>query len=110
MHLVETMTYAGDVPWHGLGQKLSDDARFDVATAIRMAGLDWNVSKVAIRTVDGEDVPEQFAVRRSSDRKIMGVVGDRYETMQNEDAFAWFQPFLDTKEVTLESAGALLNH
>jgi hypothetical protein len=23
-HAVETMAYAGDVPWHGLGQKVDD--------------------------------------------------------------------------------------
>jgi len=24
-HMVETMAYAGEVPWHGLGEKVSND-------------------------------------------------------------------------------------
>ena len=30
MHLVETMAYAGELPWHGLGRKLPANESIDV--------------------------------------------------------------------------------
>ena len=43
-HLVETMAYAGEVPWHGLGVPVSNDL-----TPVQMmekAGVDWRVQEV----------------------------------------------------------------
>ena len=43
-HMVETMAYAGEVPWHGLGVPVSNDL-----TPVQMmekAGLDWKVQEV----------------------------------------------------------------
>ena len=38
---------------------------------------------------------------------MLGVVGPRYAPLQNKDAFAWFQPFLDAREAALHTAGSL---
>jgi len=38
---------------------------------------------------------------------VLGIVGPEYTPLQNKEAFAWFQPFLDTADVTLETAGSL---
>jgi hypothetical protein len=43
-HLVESMAYAGEVPWHGLGIKVLDD--LTPAQMLEKAGLDWTVDKV----------------------------------------------------------------
>ena len=43
-HMVETMAYAGELPWHGLGTKVSNDISVDEMMV--EAGLDWNVVKV----------------------------------------------------------------
>ena len=40
---VETMAYAGEVPWHGLGVPVSND--LTPAQMMQKAGLDWTVSK-----------------------------------------------------------------
>jgi phage/plasmid-like protein (TIGR03299 family) len=61
-------------------------------------------------TEDGNtllNVPERFAVCRQKDNAILGIVGQDYTPLQNEEAFAWFQPFLDNADVTLETAGSL---
>lgn len=42
-HLVETMAYAGEVPWHGLGVKVDDN--LSPHEMMKAAGLDWTVSK-----------------------------------------------------------------
>ena len=41
---VESMAYAGEVPWHGLGTKVSDD--LSPNQIMVKAGLDWQVNKV----------------------------------------------------------------
>jgi len=50
---------------------------------------------------------DQYAVCRTSDNAFLGIVGHDYVPLQNEDALNWFQPFLDTGEATLETAGSL---
>ena len=36
---VETMAYAGEVPWHGLGTKVPHDLSTD--EMLKKSGLDW---------------------------------------------------------------------
>ena len=43
---VETMAYAGEVPWHGLGTKVSNDISID--DMLRESGLNWNVELVPV--------------------------------------------------------------
>ena len=43
-HMVETMAYAGELPWHGLGVKVKDDISVD--DMLVEAGLDWRVAKI----------------------------------------------------------------
>jgi phage/plasmid-like protein (TIGR03299 family) len=99
-----------DKPWHGLGVELS--APPTVAEAIKAAGLDWTASKQPVYTQTPAQpqltvVPDCYAVVRSSDGAILGHVGDRYTIVQNAEAFAPFQPMLDSGAVTLETAGSL---
>jgi len=74
------------------------------------AGLDWSVDLRRLYTEDGHtllNVLERYAVCRQKDNAILGIVGQDYTPLQNEEAFAWFQPFLDSADVTLETAGSL---
>ena len=41
---VETMAYAGEVPWHGLGTKVPNDLSTD--DFLKEAQLDWQVQKI----------------------------------------------------------------
>ena len=45
-HEVETMAYANEVPWHGLGVQVSDN--LTPAQMLEAAGLDWKVEKKAL--------------------------------------------------------------
>lgn len=100
------MFYCGDVPWHGLGTKLNNPPT--VEDAIHLAGLDWAVERRALVLKDDTavEVPAVANVR-SSDQKVLGVVGKNYRPFQNIEAFKWFQPFLDSGEVELHTAGSL---
>jgi phage/plasmid-like protein (TIGR03299 family) len=113
MHEVEIrdglaqMFYVGEVPWHGLGTKLEDAPT--VENAIYHAGLDWEVERVQLvmPKVDGNIPVPAYANVRSTDQKVLGIVGPTYRPLPNRDAFQWFQKFVDSNEVTLETAGSL---
>src|SRR5262245_32565443 len=64
-------------------------------------------SRVPLVTADTRATVTHRAVRRTSDARVLGVVGPRYAPLQNRDAFAWFQPFLDAREAALHTAGSL---
>jgi len=89
-----------------------------VSEAIVEAGLDWKVTKEPLFTKEGVDetvgapmlrqATGHHALVRSSDRRILGVAGDRYQPLQNIEAFEFFNPFLEKNVATLETAGSLM--
>ena len=42
-HMVETMAYAGEVPWHGLGVQVEEN--LTPQEMLEVAGLNWQVEK-----------------------------------------------------------------
>lgn len=103
-HLVETMAYTNEVPWHGLGTRI--DKAPTVDKMIKLAGLDWTVDRQPM-FVDGVEVPGFAALQRSSDKKILDVVGSHYKPVQNADAFKFFTEFVEAGGATMETAGSL---
>lgn len=101
---VETMFSVREKPWHGLGTVVSDAPTS--AEALRLAGLDWTVVQEPIYTEFNEAVEGYRANVRDSDRKILGVVSDRYKVVQNTDAFSFTDELLG-KGVRYETAGSL---
>jgi phage/plasmid-like protein (TIGR03299 family) len=101
------MTYFGQLPWHGLGTALEEADLYDWPSASVKAGLNWEAELVPLVTADNQAKVEHRAVRRKTDDRVLGVVGPRYAVLQNQDAFAWFEPFLEAKEAALHTAGSL---
>jgi phage/plasmid-like protein (TIGR03299 family) len=101
------MAFFGALPWHRLGTALEEADLYDWPSASKKAGLDWEVELVPLVTADTQAQVTHRAVRRTSDARVLGVVGPRYAALQNKDAFAWFQPFLDAREAALHTAGSL---
>jgi len=101
--------FVGEPAWHRLGKVFPEDTVLDIPTAIEAAGLNWSVRLQPLHMVyDGEDMPVPgYATVRDSDRSVLGVVGPTYKPLQNQEAFSWFQPFLDAETATLEAAGSL---
>ena len=79
--LVETMFSVREKPWHGLGTIVKEAPTS--ADAIRLAGLDWTVVQEPIYTNFSKPVEGYRANVRSTDRKVLGVVSDRYKVLQN---------------------------
>jgi len=100
-----SMFYVGETPWHDLGTELDDPP--SIEEAIKLAGLDWNVGLKQLVTQDGQEIVPAYATYRESDNKILGVVGKNYHVLQNSEAFKFFQPLIDSKDVSLETAGSL---
>ena len=101
---VETMFSVREKPWHGLGTIVKEAPTS--ADAIRLAGLDWSVVQETIYTNFNRVVEGYRANVRSSDRKVLGVVSDRYKVVQNVDAFSFTDELLG-KGVRYETAGSL---
>jgi phage/plasmid-like protein (TIGR03299 family) len=111
----DTMLSVGATPWHGLGVVLANPPT--IAEAIKLARLDWRVETSPNFTmVSGDQLPtpSKSIIRVDTDasgiemRSVIASVGPTYEPLQNAAAFAWFQPWLDSGRVTLETAGSLM--
>ena len=95
-HMVETMAYAGELPWHGLGVKVIDDLTQE--QMMQKAGVDWSVEKQDLVTKMGSSVKNKQALVRSSDGSVLDIVGKGWNPVQNADAFNFFDAF-DARDV-----------
>ncbi len=101
---VESMFSVREKPWHGLGTIVMEAP--SSAEALRLAGLDWEVVQEPVCTGYGEPVEGYRANVRSTDRRVLGVVSDRYKVVQNVEAFRFTDELLG-KGVRYETAGSL---
>lgn len=112
-HKVESMAWANEVPWHGLGVQVADT--LTPAQMLKASQCDWTVSKRRIY-MDGKDqhgkaakieVPQEFALVRDSDQSVLSMVGSSYEPVQNETVFEFFKDFCKAGKLKIETAGSL---
>lgn len=101
---VESMFYVRKAPWHGLGTRVMEAP--DSKGALELAGLNWKVLQEPIYTTEGEPICGYKANVRDLDRKVLGVVSDRYKIVQNQEAFAFTDELLG-EGVRYETAGSL---
>lgn len=101
--MVETM-YDRKTPWNGLGTNVTEAA--NSAQALRAAGLDWEVVSQPVYDGNQREIPGYKANVRETDGAILGIVRNRYQVVQNSEAFA-FTDELVGGDVRYETAGAL---
>ena len=101
------MAYAGDTPWHGLGTRVPADLTPE--QMLEAAGLDWEVQKIeAFAKVGGKNVSvNRSALVRSTDNKILDVVSNDWNPVQNQEAFEFFNDFISEGEMEMHTAGSL---
>jgi phage/plasmid-like protein (TIGR03299 family) len=106
-HMVETMAYAGAVPWHGLGKAVPPD--LSPEQMLKAAQLDWTVQKVpAFATIDGNTKSVGVsALVRSSDSRILDVVSNDWNPLQNSEAFEFFHEYCAAGDMEMNTAGSL---
>lgn len=104
--------------WHGLG-KIVDNA-LTSSEAIIEAGLDFTVDKgeVYVKYSDevkerldkkGEVIEKKYGTYRIDTGEVFGIVGSRYEIIQNTSAFDFFDNIVGENQAIFETAGALYN-
>ena len=115
-HMIDTTTgraaiaYAGEAPWHKLGQQLTPGASIDEWT--REAGLAYTVleSPVLDRT-EAASEPETFKGRkvlhRSDTGGALAVVSDSYHVVQPAEVMGFFEKLVQLGGFELETAGVL---
>lgn len=101
---VETMFYVRETPWHGLGTRVMEAP--SSKEALGLAGLDWKVVQEPVYTQAEELIEGYKANVRDTDRKVLGVVTNRYRIIQNEEAFGFTDALLG-EGVRYETAGSL---
>ena len=102
-----SMAYAGDVPWHGLGVKVSNDLTPE--QMLNAAGLDWTVDPVNLfaEVGDRKIATGHRALVRSSDQKVIDVITDDWNPVQNSEAFEFFNDFVAAGDMEMHTAGSL---
>lgn len=106
-HMVETMAYAGEVPWHGLGTNVPAD--LGPIQMMQKAGCDWTVSKQQMYVLDGIPVTGKKALIRDSDNSVLDIVGDDWNPVQNDEAFEFFHEYCMAGDMEMHTAGSLDN-
>lgn len=107
-HGIETMAFAGETPWHGLGNKVVGSITVD--EMLVAAGLDWGVVKRPLFVEAGDEkimIPNKMALMRDTDNSIFSVVGKDWQPFQNKDAMEFFRDYTESGGATLETAGSL---
>jgi len=101
------MAYAGDVPWHGLGTKVSPDLA--PIQMMEAAGLDWEVAEAEsfVRFNDQEIKTGMKSLVRVTDGKVLTNVGKNWHPCQNEEAFNFFNDFIAAGDMQMHTAGSL---
>lgn len=106
-HEVETMAYAGELPWHGLGVEVHND--LSPQQMMQKAGVDWEVHEVeSYVEFKGDYLPTgQKSLIRETDGKILTNVGKDWHPCQNETAFEFFNEYVLAGDMEMHTAGSL---
>lgn len=112
-HLIEQMAYVGDIPWHGLGNQLTQNQPIEIWA--QQAGMDWriessNVSYMA-KNERGQSIimpyEEQRVLYRSDTHAPLSVVSQRYQEVQPKEILEFYRDLTEQSGFDLETAGVL---
>ena len=123
-HLVQTMAYVGETPWHNLGQQLPAKQPIDVWA--REAGMDWTIRETPVRYMATEsasavgtsssvsdlygepmEFPDQKVLYRSDTKAPLSVVSARYQVVQPKQVLEFYRDLTEVSGYELETAGVL---
>ena len=102
---VESMVSVREKPWHGLGVIVNKAMNSE--EAITLSGLNWKVEGRPIYDAFGAEIKGFKANTRDSDNSILGVVSDKYQIIQNSEAFEFTDSLISNGNITYETAGSL---
>ena len=111
-HLVETMAFVRETPWHGLGNRLPDKQPLEVW--LEVAGMDWEIktTDVLFRVGTGNNFnvhpnPDAKVLYRSDTLAPLSVVSPRYKVVQPKEILEFYRDLVSLGGFELETAGVL---
>lgn len=128
-HLIDSMAFTGQTPWHGLGNQLTPRQPIDVWA--RQAGMDWSIEASPVHYLtqipnlgDSDTISssyigkhpkcdillsfdEQQVLYRSDNQAPLSVVSQRYQVVQPREILEFYRDLTEKADFELETAGVL---
>lgn len=105
----DSMAYVGSLPWHGLGQELTQGA--SIETWIKEAQMDWTIHEGTVLYLDHSDEAHAFSdqkvLYRSDNGNPLSIVHQSYNVVQPSEVIEFFRDLVEAGGMTLETAGTL---
>jgi phage/plasmid-like protein (TIGR03299 family) len=100
------IAFVGDVPWHGLGQELTQDA--SIETWKEEAGMNWKIEESPIILGNTQVQYEgKKALYRGDTNTPLSIVSERYQVVQPEQVIEFFRDLTEDLGMKLNTAGCL---
>ena len=110
-HLIDSMAYTGQTPWHGLGNILPPHQSLDVW--LQAAGMNWTIEQSDVLYQGSPDnpilhtYPDSKVLYRSDTLAPLSVVSQRYNVVQPHEVLHFYHDLVDAGGFELETAGSL---
>ena len=110
-HLIDTMAYVGQTPWHGLGNQLTVNQ--PINTWLVEAGMNWTIESSDVLfnvSPDGMHIrsqPDSKVLYRSDNLSPLSVVSNRYQIVQPYEILHFYKDLVSAGRFSLETAGVL---
>lgn len=112
-HLIETMAYVNQMPWHEIGNQLT--AKQPIEIWQKQAGMDFEIIETPVRFMTESagslgaimSFPEQKVLYRSDTKAALSVVSNRYQVVQPKAILEFYRDLTEISGFELETAGVL---
>lgn len=112
-HLLQSMAYVGQTPWHELGNQLP--AKQPIEVWAREAGMDWTIRESPVRYMADQvgalgsimTFEDQKVLYRSDTKAPLSVVSGRYQVVQPQQVLEFYRDLSEVSGYELETAGVL---
>lgn len=108
---LDSPMYSRKPAWHGLGTVVTEAPTSE--DALKLASLDWEVGLEPVYGQGSWEIPDAFVTARQDlpqddSRRFLGIVGKRYNPIQNVQAFSLADALVG-EGARFETAGSLKN-
>jgi phage/plasmid-like protein (TIGR03299 family) len=127
-HLIDTMAFTGQTPWHGLGNQLAPKQPIEIWA--EQAGMNWTIEQSPVHFMaEDTDSSNQIiqlkdsllqlpqnnvlpfsdhkVLFRSDTREPLSVVSQRYHVVQPREILEFYRDLTEKSDFELETAGVL---
>lgn len=112
-HLLQSMAYVGQTPWHDLGNQLP--AKQPIEVWAKEAGMDWIIRETPVRFMADQagalgsimTFGDQKVLYRSDTKAPLSVVSNRYQVVQPKEVLEFYRDLVEVSGYELETAGVL---